>query len=720
MEFKGLNSVYVILERIGNFQYYFEDAAKLLAAICFTMAVGMMCIKIWLGGADARNEFIKLTLTLIVYLIMINVYPVAMKGLYKVAMNLGYGAVFDSGKYELQIPNLNGKSESDFYRWMGENSFGIFTNSSETDEQGATQKALELNIVDGKSGYFDLNKVFKFMFVLLRVLFKAMPAKWNLLLPTGGLMMVMFILGFLIAFVCFIMCLINYITCLIDYFAMVGFGIIMIPLSLWEGTKSYTGTLLGSMGKIFIKLLFISAFLYLSVMSVIDLFVSLYVTEYVGVMDAVFAYCETCLYLIFQSVILFVITKQTTSIAGFLSGGNPAMSFGEFAQAAMQSAAVTKTAMSGGKAYNQARANAQRAVGSAVASGGAGAIAGGMAASLAGGGAGAILGSALKSLGGNLGGNLVSSLGNAASSAAQGIGSIAKNPEKLGGAGKRVAQMFGANGAMSSEGFSLGGGYAPGSSEGVGPLIGGGSSGGSSSTGGGGSDSTSKYSGGFVSKDGTPITTGQLVKGSPTGGGSSSSSSGGSSGGGSSVSDSTPNYSSSSSSSNSSLPSTSSESSVPSTTSGSSSSGSSERSEQMKSMGSGMLSYADNISNSQNAQPIREHSARFAGHYMTNRGNGESRLNSLKQATKNTLKDGLANSANRGSGTKLYLSKSLKDNALNGSRLVLSGSNNTSASGTSGNKVGQIVMGANSGSAAIEYARQQTNEAKEAQRLANS
>ena len=686
MEFKGLNSVYVILERIGNFQYYFEDAAKLLAAICFTMAVGMMCIKIWLGGADARNEFIKLTLTLIVYLVMINVYPVAMKGLYKVAMNLGYGAVFDSGKYELQIPNLNGKSESDFYRWMGENSFGIFTNSSETDEQGATQKALELNIVDGKSGYFDLNKVFKFMFVLLRVLFKAMPAKWNLLLPTGGLMMVMFILGFLIAFVCFIMCLINYITCLIDYFAMVGFGIIMIPLSLWEGTKSYTGTLLGSMGKIFIKLLLISAFLYLSVMSVIDLFVSLYVTEYVGVMDAVFAYCETCLYLIFQSVILFVITKQTTSIAGFLSGGNPAMSFGEFAQAAMQSAAVTKTAMSGGKAYNQARANAQRAVGSAVASGGAGAIAGGMAASLAGGGAGAILGSALKSLGGNLGGNLVSSLGNAASSAAQGIGSIAKNPEKLGGAGKRVAQMFGANGAMSAEGFSMGGGYAPGSSEGVGPLIGGGGSGGSSST----------------------------------GGGSSSSSSGGSSGGGSSVSDSTPNYSSSSSSSSSSLPATSSESSVPSTTSGSSSSGSSERSEQMKSMGSGMLSYADNISNSQNAQPIREHSARFAGHYMTNRGNGESRLNSLKQATKNTLKDGLANSANRGSGTKLYLSKSLKDNALNGSRLVLSGSNNTSASGTSGNKVGQIVMGANSGKAAIEYARQQTNEAKEAQRLANS
>lgn len=710
MEFKGLNSVYVILERIGNFQYYFEDAAKLLAAICFTMAVGMMCIKIWLGGADARNEFIKLTLTLIVYLVMINVYPVAMKGLYKVAMNLGYGAVFDSGKYELQIPNLNGKSESDFYRWMGENSFGIFTNSSETDEQGATQKALELNIVDGKSGYFDLNKVFKFMFVLLRVLFKAMPAKWNLLLPTGGLMMVMFILGFLIAFVCFIMCLINYITCLIDYFAMVGFGIIMIPLSLWEGTKSYTGTLLGSMGKIFIKLLLISAFLYLSVMSVIDLFVSLYVTEYVGVMDAVFAYCETCLYLIFQSVILFVITKQTTSIAGFLSGGNPAMSFGEFAQAAMQSAAVTKTAMSGGKAYNQARANAQRAVGSAVASGGAGAIAGGMAASLAGGGAGAILGSALKSLGGNLGGNLVSSLGNAASSAAQGIGSIAKNPEKLGGAGKRVAQMFGANGAMSAEGFSMGGGYAPGSSEGVGPLIGGGGSGGSSSTG-GGSDSVPKplIGGG-----------GSVVKGSPTGGGSSSSSSGGSSGGGSSVSDSTPNYSSSSSSSNSSLPATSSESSVPSTTSGSSSSGSSERSEQMKSMGSGMLSYADNISNSQNAQPIREHSARFAGHYMTNRGNGESRLNSLKQATKNTLKDGLANSANRGSGTKLYLSKSLKDNALNGSRLVLSGSNNTSASGTSGNKVGQIVMGANSGRAAIEYARQQTNEAKEAQRLANS
>ena len=694
MKMTYLNSIYGIFERIADFQIFFGDAARLLAGICFCMALGMMAIKVWLGGADLRGEVIKLFLTLVVYFIMIEIYPFAMKGILRLSMNLGYGAVFDGGSYDLKIENQNGKSKSDFYKWMAEATSGIFSISEEETDEEAVKQALELNIVDGETGYFDLNKTFRFIYVLFRVMWKAMPSKWQLILPTGALMMIMFLLGFLAAFVCFIMCLIQYITCLIDYFAVVGFGILMVPLSLWEGTKSYTGTLLGSIGKIFIKLLVISAFLYLSVMSFIDIFVELYVNDLKGI-DAVFGYAETCLSIIFKSVILFVLTKQTTAISGFISGGNPAMSFGEFTESAYQTAAVAKTAGSGASAFNAMRQNAIRGGASAVSSGVLGGIAGGMAASAVGGGAGAVIGSALKSGAANLGGNLAQSIG---STAAEGVKKIASsNPKQaLNSGAQRLGEMFGARGAVSAEGISggPGGRYTP----------------------------TSADNGGYIGNGGNSENVGD----------SESASSGSSSEGRSSSAAS---------------------SSLPNDTSGSYAyrGRHKQSAQEMQEKGKEFVEKADMIaSNAYDSRnnPYRESGYRLYGNYLkerastTENGNQKGFFSSVGGAIKSSVQDTFANSANAGYGTKVFLSKGAKHaetikNAMtdtpygttvNGSRVVVNnsaqrkaGTNNTGVNsfGKGGDNRFSVVKGAKSGEEAVRFAKEAHLRAQHSQQISN-
>ena len=95
------HSVYSLLDRIANFQIYLDSFTGILAAICFLMAVGMACVKIFLQAASAREQIIKLFLTLTIYFVMLFFYPIVTKAILPFAQNLGYEVIFASGDYTI-------------------------------------------------------------------------------------------------------------------------------------------------------------------------------------------------------------------------------------------------------------------------------------------------------------------------------------------------------------------------------------------------------------------------------------------------------------------------------------------------------------------------------------------------------------------------------------------------------------------------------------------
>lgn len=471
---KFLNhTVYTLLERIGDFQNYYSKIVSYIAAICFAMAFGMAVIKIIMNVADARQEIVRLFMTLIIYFVMIFIYPSVMKGILPFAMNLGYGAVFGGGLYEVSVDSSqgNGVSVSDFYTWLDKSTNGIFT-TTETGEnlngKGA-KLALNFNIVDENTGYIDINKTFSFIWAFIRIGWTCFP-KLTLFKIDGMTLaaIVIFLFALLLVVICFLVVLINYVMALIDYFALMGFGILMVPLSLWEGTKSYTQALIGGIGKILIKLMVISAFLFLSVMSIVDIYTQVYLYhKSPPVYDMVYnigGLLDMSISLLFQGPILAVLTMQSSKIAGFLSGGNPEMSFGEFAGAVGQmGAAGYAAAKMGGRAINNI-GNGAAAVSKAIGSGVTAAGLGGGGRSIAksiGGSLASSAGGQLKDFGKSLknnAGGIVNTMGNM-TGLSRGL-----NSETFGGL---RASDVGLGGSSSGSGGNSGnGGFSDGSSSG--------------------------------------------------------------------------------------------------------------------------------------------------------------------------------------------------------------------------------------------------------------
>lgn len=439
------HSVYSLLDRIANFQNYFSDMAQIIAATCFLFAIGMACIKIWLQASSAREQIIKLGMTLVVYLVMLYFYPVITKAILPFAQNIGYDVIFSSGEYDVEVPESKGTlgekaknvvtpSKQKFYKWLGEHTGGVFTTANTQDVDESVRQALQINIVDPVSGRIDLNLTFKYCLAFFNVGVDTMP-KVHITSFTSIMTGIFYIASVLVAIVCYIVVLINYVMALIDYYFMVGFGLFFLPLSLWDGSKQYSQALIGNFVKILVKLMIISAVLFLSIMTMIDMFVEVYmqsvVIDNLVIASSPSGVLQFCCTVVFQSLLLFVITKNTTAIASMLTGGEPQMSFGEFAKAVGQGVAVGAGATMAHRAIGKAALS--------VASGGTSAIASGMAA---------------KATGGNVAKSIASSIGESAKGGLKHFNkeNIGNTISGIGKAGRVFGGMTGMNDFTGAEG----------------------------------------------------------------------------------------------------------------------------------------------------------------------------------------------------------------------------------------------------------------------------
>lgn len=456
------HGVYQILEHVGTFSVHFAKVCTYLAAICFLMTLMMAVIKIFLGVSDAREQIIKMGVSICMYFIMMFIYPLAMKSVLPFAMNLGYGAIFGTSSainiddnYS-ELANHNG-SRANFYKWMGENTGDIFTTSKDVNQAGNDVSVyLNMNLVDAQTGYIDLNKYVLYIIAFLKIGFHALPkvsifnADLNLLLCCF-----LYFLAVIVAVVCMFVVVVNYIMCLLDYFALMGFGVLMIPLSLWDGTKSYTEKLYGSIGSIIIKLLVISAFMCLACMEIINFFIEVYIAFLdVGLYFTPaqsFKLVELSVTLVLKGFVIAVLTMQTEKIANFLNGQSPSMSFKEALAPAAQTAAMAM----GAAKLSSSVVNARSAIGNtALRSGMAGITAKSMGAS----GRDAL--SSMAATAGN-------SIGRSA------VNGIANAPRALGGAIRSFKNMAGITSGGDSDfpmflggsGGSSGGGSGGGSGE---------------------------------------------------------------------------------------------------------------------------------------------------------------------------------------------------------------------------------------------------------------
>jgi type IV secretion system protein TrbL len=336
-------------------------------------------------------------------------------------------------------------------------------NSLMRARDGDIEAFISLRIIDKKTGLISLNQLGKISFITLRAIWGNLSLSRKFMDWMGQFVFSIF--TSLMYIFCICVGVVNYMMVIVQFGFLYGLGVLFIPMMLWDGTKTMFEKIVGSIMNISVHLLVKTLVLIMVVAINLEICKNAFVLSLskTAEADASFLYhLEFYFSTLFLTIFLKLFNDQSTAIADFLCGGQPRLSFGEFAQAAASAGAA---GMAAGKAG--------------------GAIAGG-AAKLAMGGAGALAGSiangnATKAAGGSFWKGAGASLANSAIHGADSLaGSAMKAVGNAPGAAKGLGQLmrYGMHPA------------APLSAEGVGiapknPFGGGGSSGGGSSGGGG-------------------------------------------------------------------------------------------------------------------------------------------------------------------------------------------------------------------------------------------
>jgi hypothetical protein len=217
-----------------------------------------------------------------------------------------------------------------------------------------------LQITHKETGLISLNKIFQ----MIIVTFKAL---WGSLNINGigdffkhipdFLMVIAIGLAYLWALS---VAIINYAMVVVQYAFLYGMGALFIPMMLWEGSKHAFTKLCGSIFNIGVKMLVIQITLYLAAMANMDILKNMFVLTG-GKVDFLQS-LEFYLSIAFMVIFIKLFVDQSSTIADFLCGGQPNLSFADFARAAASGAAAGMAAMGAGKSMVKGAATTGAAV----------------------------------------------------------------------------------------------------------------------------------------------------------------------------------------------------------------------------------------------------------------------------------------------------------------------------------------------------------------------
>jgi hypothetical protein len=352
------------------------------------------------GAMELIKVLTQAFISVVTYFVMIFVFPHIMINMQKIVSELARGAVFTQG-FDTKFDSKYGK-ESDYYEYLkkiGSDKKGNVIWDVTEGENG--RKSFNLQITHKETGLISLNKLFQ----MIIATFKALWGSLNINGITDFfkhfpdfLMVIAIGLAYLWALS---VAIVNYAMVVVQYAFLYGMGALFIPMMLWEGSKHAFTTLCGSIFKIGVKLLVVQISLYLVAMVNMDILKNMFVLT--GGKSDFLQSMEFYLSIAFMVIFIKLFVDQAPAIADFLCGGQPSLSFGDFARAAASGAVAGAAAMGAGKSMVKGAAATGVALGGALAA----AVGAGTGAASAeeaqGGGVGSQLTSGLSSFGKSIG-----------------------------------------------------------------------------------------------------------------------------------------------------------------------------------------------------------------------------------------------------------------------------------------------------------------------------
>jgi hypothetical protein len=357
LSIQALNSgFYNVTNTIVSMQVYFIGIANGIARIILLVAICLAALNYILMGTGLKENIVKIGKALAFYFIVIGSYPAIVNYIVNFAYSLAYKSTYETtlekpiGKIVTAIKSprsLNGyqriyeKKNAYSERLVEEDANSLFSNILVTNKVTINGKTIEYATV-APTAALDAVRL-----VVHACLDFSDRHPMNLATALKGL-----ICAAVVVFAG-IMALIEYLAAYLEFLLVSSVGVILFPLSIWEGTKFMAEKFIGAMLGFFLKLLFATIGIFFMLYGYLSLAANFTLNEFTGVPEQIIE-------IVFISALYLFICKAAPHLAqGLLSGVptlNAAGAIGAVTSAVGAAAAV------GGAAANAAGAGTRTAL----------------------------------------------------------------------------------------------------------------------------------------------------------------------------------------------------------------------------------------------------------------------------------------------------------------------------------------------------------------------
>jgi len=352
------NSFFFVIDIIGNIQETFIQKAKAIGKVVLSIAILSAALNYFLTGTGLKDNIIKISKATLFFIIVIFAYPSI----------IGFISSFSFG---LARDSVYSPVKNYFYRTL--QTVGNSIVISGTDEnRSISRESVGLtyvlrdseNILDGMETTKTAGNIrytvvapaslIKVLFLMAEECFNFADKKDGMLnFPDFGRILKGLLCAFFVIFTG-AFALLEYIVCLLEFFLVASVGIILFPLTIWEGSKFAAESFVKAIFGFFVKLLFCNVAIFLLIYGFVSLFYILNKNGFSGTTDQI-------IFIIFSCLMFFFICKSAPSMAQSLLTGTPSLT-GAGAIGAV-GAAVGAAAAVGGAVGGAAKKAAGAAVG---------------------------------------------------------------------------------------------------------------------------------------------------------------------------------------------------------------------------------------------------------------------------------------------------------------------------------------------------------------------
>lgn len=320
------NAFFFVIDKIVDLQKYFTDIALGTGRIVFLIAILTAALNYALTGTGLKENLIKIFKATVFFLIVIAYYPQIIGSIASMTFEMAEKSIylsvkthFDNVTQEIEVPT----APTGNYGQAGEGgrrrAYKELIKTLNNDQQSLFP---DLTVKRGSSG---MNytvvapaSVLKIVFMIADECIGFADDKKNNLFPEFSRVLKGLICAFF-AICTGVFALLEYLICFLEFMLVASVGIILFPLSIWEGSKFLSEKFIGAIVGFFIKMLFCNIAIFLMLYGYISIFYIINNTGFTGTVDQI-------LFIVFSSLLFFYICKSAPGIAQSLLTGTPSLS----------------------------------------------------------------------------------------------------------------------------------------------------------------------------------------------------------------------------------------------------------------------------------------------------------------------------------------------------------------------------------------------------------